>query len=113
MYDDIKTTKTTGLKKLKNVSFKHLKKIFSIISLGLLILLVTFVSSKTSAATVSIEEIEDNSIRYKVLEVQNQDCETLINQCTLTINKNQKEQEELSYRNNLLRELFSQGKNQK
>lgn len=106
MYDDIKNTKTTSLKKLKNVSFKHLKKIFSILALGLLILLVTFVSSKTSAATVSIEEIEDNSVRYNELQ-------TTVDQCADVISKAQKEQEELSHRNNLLRELFSQGKNQK
>lgn len=106
MYDDIKKTKTTGFKKLKNISFKHLQKILSIVALGLLLLLVTFFSANTKAATVSIEEIESNSERYNELQ-------TTVNQCADVISKAQKEQEDLSHRNKLLRELFSQGKNQK
>jgi len=104
----------TSLKALQKNLLTHLKtkkmKLIKAIFIALLIGMVSLgiwaqTAAKEDRIVIEKQEINDNSQKYQELQMN-------IDSCAALISDHQKEQQELSERNNLLRELFTPGKNQ-
>ena len=96
---------------IKNLTQNNMSKLLKTILLSLLLgMVLLFAYTQTAAnedkIVIEKEEIEENSQKYQDLQMN-------IDSCAGLISEYQREQQELNERNNLLRELFTQGKNQK